>query len=105
VLEPDPVDQHHFPDPDTDRDWHSGPVDSDLDLYLFQPVLRIRIRDPEFGAFLTPRSGMEKNSDPGSRMNIPDNISESLETIFWVNKYFYAYPDPGSFRPWIQDPG
>ncbi len=29
-------------------------------------------------------------------MNIPDNISESLETIFWVKilKFFDAYPDP-----------
>jgi len=29
-------------------------------------------------------SGMGKNQDPGSGMNIPDRISESLETIFWV---------------------
>jgi hypothetical protein len=27
---------------------------------------------------------MEKNSDPGSGMNIPDNFSESLETVFWA---------------------
>jgi hypothetical protein len=51
VVDPDPVDRHHFPDPDTDRDWHSGAVDSDLDLYPFQPVLRFRIRDPGSGAF------------------------------------------------------
>ncbi len=38
---------------------------------------------------------MGKKSGPG--MNIPDHISESLETIFWV-KFFYADPDPGSFR-------
>jgi hypothetical protein len=31
-------------------------------------------------------------------MNIPDHISESLETIFWVKilKKIYADPDPGS---------
>jgi hypothetical protein len=44
-------------------------------------VLRIRIRDPGSGAFLTP--------DPGSRIGffrIPDpkSIFESLVTIFWV---------------------
>jgi hypothetical protein len=37
----------------------------------------------------------------GSGMNIPDNISESLETIFWVKilKFFDADadPDPGIF--------
>jgi uncharacterized protein (DUF736 family) len=27
---------------------------------------------------------MGKKQDPGSGMNIPDHISESLETIFWV---------------------
>ncbi len=49
-------------------------------------VLRIRIQDPGSGAFLTPGSGMGKKSGSGSGMNIPDHISESLETIFWVNK-------------------
>jgi hypothetical protein len=40
--------------------------------YLFDPW----IRDP----------GWVKNQDPdpGSGMNIPDHIFESLETIFWV---------------------
>jgi hypothetical protein len=40
-------------------------------------------------------------------MNNPDHISESLETIFWVKilKFFDADPGPGSFRPWILDPG
>jgi hypothetical protein len=40
----------------------------------------LRIRDP----VLDP--GWVKNQDPGSGsgMNIPDHISESLETIFWV---------------------
>jgi hypothetical protein len=31
-------------------------------------------------------------------MNVPDNISDSLETIFWVKipKFFDAVPDPES---------
>jgi hypothetical protein len=50
--------------------------------------------DTGSGAFLTPGSGsgMGKNPDPGwgknpdlgSGINIPDHISESLETIIWV---------------------
>jgi hypothetical protein len=40
-------------------------------------------------------------------MNILDHISESLETILWVKntKFFDVNPDPGSFLPWIWDPG
>ncbi len=40
------------------------------------PVLRIRIRDPGLGAFLTPGSGMgeSQHPDPGSGMNNPDHI-------------------------------
>ncbi len=46
---------------------------------VFHPGLfDLRIRDP----------GWVKNQDPdpgsGSGMNIPDPISESLKTIFWV---------------------
>jgi hypothetical protein len=35
---------------------------------------------------------MGKKSRSGSGMNIPDHISESLETVFWVKilKFFYA---------------
>ncbi len=35
--------------------------------------------------------------DPGSGLNNPDHISESLETIFWVKilKFFDADSDPG----------
>ncbi len=47
--------------------------------------------DPGSGAFLTPGSGMGKKSGSGSGMNIPDHISESLETI--LIKIFDA--DPG----------
>jgi hypothetical protein len=35
-------------------------------------------------AFLTPGSGMGKKSRSGSGMNIPDHITECLETVFWV---------------------
>jgi hypothetical protein len=41
-----------------------------------------------------------KNQDPGfgSGINIPDHISESLETIFGLKivKFFDVDPDPGS---------
>ncbi len=47
-------------------------------------VLRIRIRDPV--PFLSLDPGWVKSQDPdlgfGSGMNIPDHISESLETIY-----------------------
>jgi hypothetical protein len=61
--------------------------------------------DTGSGAFLTPGSwilgpGWVKNQDPGSGsgMNILDQFSESLETIFWVKilKLFDADADPGS---------
>ncbi len=58
------------------------------------------------GAFLTPEyrvqdpgCGMGKKSRSGSRMNIPDHISESLDTIFWVKNtsiLWCSSPDPGS---------
>jgi hypothetical protein len=31
--------------------------------------------------------GMEKNPNPGSRMNIPGHFSESLETVLRAKKY------------------
>jgi hypothetical protein len=51
-------------------------------------VFQILIRDPGSGAFLTPL-------DPGSEMNNPDHISESLETIFWAKILKFFYTDPG----------
>jgi hypothetical protein len=47
------------------------------------------IRDPEV------RSGMEKNAEPGSGMNIPDLIFENLVSVFCekIIKLFNA--DPG----------
>jgi hypothetical protein len=79
-------------------------------LLLDQPiqvVLRIRIRDP-----VPPGSRMGKNqdSDPGSGsgMNIPDQIFESLETIFGVKKilkFFDADVDADLGSENIFDPG
>jgi hypothetical protein len=44
--------------------------------------------DPGSAAFLTPGSTIRirdgKNLYPGSGINIPDNFSESLGTVFWV---------------------
>ncbi len=54
----------------------------------FQTVctLPVSIRGSGSGIrwFMTPGSGMGKNQDQGSGMNIPDDFSESLETVFWV---------------------
>jgi hypothetical protein len=70
--------------------------------------------DPGSGAFLTPvsgirdqGSGMGKKSRTGSGMNIPDHISESLETLFLVKiiKFFYGDPDLGSRIFLTLDPG
>jgi hypothetical protein len=48
---------------------------------------------------------MGKKSRSGSGINIPDHISESLETIFWVKilKFFYAGLAQGIFL--TLDPG
>jgi hypothetical protein len=50
---------------------------------------------------------MGKKSRSGSGMNIPDHLSESLETIFWVKILKFvnadADPDPGSRN--LFDPG
>ncbi len=60
---------------------------------------------------LDPGSGMGKESRSGSGMNLPDHISESLETIFWVKNTSILCGsgsgirnlfDPGSG---IRDPG
>jgi hypothetical protein len=42
---------------------------------------------------------MGKKSRSGSGMNIPNHISEILDTIFWVKilKFFDADADPGIF--------
>jgi hypothetical protein len=61
-------------------------------------LMRIRIRNP---AFLAPGSGIGKNSDPGSRMNIPDHLSESVKAVVWVKNTLMRIRirdlfDPGS---------
>ncbi len=63
----------------------------------------LRDPDPGSGAFLTPGSGMGKKSRSGSGMNIPDQISESLETIFWLKILKFFDADPGIFI--TSDPG
>jgi hypothetical protein len=57
--------------------------------------IRIRIRnpgvaDPDLVPFLPldPGSGKGKKTRSGSGMNIPDLISESLETVFWVKNTY-----------------
>jgi hypothetical protein len=42
---------------------------------------------------------MEKIPDPGSRISIPNHISESYETIFGLKipKFFVTDPHPGLF--------
>jgi hypothetical protein len=66
-------------------------------------------QDPGSGAFLTPGFGMGKNSDPdpGPGMNIPDQFSESLETVFRAKllKVFDADSDPASVILLTLDPG
>jgi hypothetical protein len=58
-----------------------------------EPIHASNVADPDpgSGAFLTPGSGMGKKSKSGSGMNILDHISESLETIFFVLKYFNPF--------------
>jgi hypothetical protein len=48
---------------------------------------------------------MGKKSRTGSGINIPDHISESLETIFWVKKLKFFDADPGSEIFLTLDPG
>ncbi len=77
--------------------------------YLFLNVHNFADPDPGFSAFLNRRgSGMGKKSRCGTGMNIPDHISESWETIFWVkNTSILNDADPGSgifspkFGSWI----
>jgi hypothetical protein len=47
-------------------------------LAYYYPVLQIR------NPMLFCGSGMGKNAGPGSEMNNPDHIFESLGTAFWV---------------------
>jgi hypothetical protein len=62
-------------------------------------MLRTSVADPDpgNGAFLTPASGRGKKSGSRYMMNIPDHISESFETIFWLKilKFFTRIRDLG----------
>ncbi len=40
--------------------------------------------------------GKNQDPDPESGMNIPDHISDSLETIFWIRNTKFFDPDLGS---------
>ncbi len=84
--------------------------------YFFCWILKavLRIHDPGFGAFLTPVSGIwdpgwVKNQDPdpesGFGINIPDRVSASLETIFWIkiHKFFWCGSGSGIWN--LFDPG
>ncbi len=81
-------------------------MDVKMCLFLPKPYLHrvpgflncfLRVADSESGFILTPVSGMGKRS--GSGINIPDFVSESIETIFGLKmlKFCDADPDPGSF--------
>jgi hypothetical protein len=48
---------------------------------------------------------MDKKSGSGSGMNNLDNISESLETIFWVKILQFFVAEPGSRMEKNSDPG
>jgi hypothetical protein len=68
-------------------------------------MVKCSVAVPGSGALLTSGSGMGKNQDPGSGMNNPDHISESLKTFFWVKilKFFDADPGSGMDRIQIRD--
>ena len=81
-----------------------------------QSVLRIRIRDPGSGAFLTPGSGIRdpewvfsgsRISDPGSRIPIP--YFEELFDNFFGKKFYNSgircLFDPGIRNGFFPDPG
>jgi hypothetical protein len=61
----------------------------DTDRIVFLDPLFTSVADPGFGirCLFDPwiRDGLGKKSISGFGMNIPDYISESLKTIFWVN--------------------
>jgi hypothetical protein len=50
---------------------------------------------------------MSEKSRSESGMNIPDHISESIETNFWfkILQFFDAYADPGTGNIFDLDPG
>jgi hypothetical protein len=63
--------------------------------------------DPDPVLFWHLDPGWVKNPGSGSGKNIPDHISESLETFFWAKllKFFNADPGSGMEEIRIWDPG
>jgi hypothetical protein len=61
--------------------------------------------DPGTGAFLSPGSGSGKKSRSGSRINIPDHISESFETVFWLKILKILLRGSGIWDGKKSDPG
>ncbi len=83
-----------------------------IPLHQSGSVLRIRIRDPGLGAFLTPgsgiRDGRKSASGSGIRDEQPGSYFLSLETIFMLFlglKYFDEDPGSGMETVRIRDPG
>jgi hypothetical protein len=79
-----------------------------------KPNLRVHyIRTQPTYQCCGPGSGIRWFFDPwirddnksGSGKNIPDYISKNLETIFGLKYLNSLMRIPGSFRPWIRDPG
>jgi hypothetical protein len=61
-----------------------------------KPVLRIRIRDPGSGAFLTPGSGMGKKQDPDPGCSTWIIFPKAWNQFFWVKILKLFDGDPGS---------
>jgi hypothetical protein len=80
---------------------------------MFQTVLRIRIRDRGYGAFLTPGSGMGRKSASGSgiRDEQPGSYFLELRNHFFgffgvkILEFFDADPGSGTETVRIRDPG
>ncbi len=67
---------------------HSSPFLSSVS-FLFHPVLRIRIRDPGLGTFLTPGSGIRDGRKSASGSGIRDEQPGSL--FLELKKHFFVF--------------
>jgi hypothetical protein len=79
-----------------------GNFSTDFDLKAQSKPQQTTNKPDSIRCLLTPGSGIRgrvKNQEPdpesGSGMNNSDNISESLETIFWVKILKFFDTDPG----------
>jgi hypothetical protein len=70
-------------------------------LYESRWHVEINITCASFNECWGSGSGMERNPDPESGMNIPDHFSESLGLK--IPRFFYAYPRSGIFLIRDQD--